>query len=218
VESGSEGKPYVLEDPRPIAEEAPYTFFLPDTAYINALLVGDLVKIVFQYTVPVEQYPAERMWVKISSIENDHFTGVLGNEPYEKIIKYGEIVNFERYHILDFVYETERPNVPAIPPKREYWERCLVDACVLDDSVPVEYIYREVPDLADADDKYPDSGWRIRGKQGDASDIEMEGRSIEYIAVGKVLNEDDSWLNLIDEPVGSAFMRDFKQNIYVRHM
>jgi len=36
-----------------------------------------------------------------------------------------------------------------------------------------------------------------------------------YVALGAVLNQDDSWLHLIDEPVGARYMRDFRRDTYV---
>lgn len=39
---------YTLDDPRPIAEGAPYTFYLPSTEEIAAVGPGDLVKLLFE--------------------------------------------------------------------------------------------------------------------------------------------------------------------------
>ena len=105
---------------------------------------------------------------------------------------------------------------PAFEQKTTYWERCLVNQLVVDGTLPVEYIYREEPDLAGPDDKYPDSGWRLRGRQAEVTDEDMEERDIAYIALGAVLNIDDSFLHLLEQPIGSAFMRNFETGKYHR--
>ena len=193
--------------------EAPYTFGLPHPALIDALGPGDQAKLGFEYDPPGEEFGGERMWVLIDKIDGDRFTGTLDNEPAEKILACGDPVKFSKEHILDVSF-AEGKAVPAVPAARDYFERCMVDACILHDGVPVEYLYREEPDFGRPDDKYPDSGWRIRGRQGAATDEEMDERKPAYVAVGAVLNRDDSWLQLIDAPIGSAFMRNFDTNRY----
>lgn len=207
---------YTLGDPRPIAKEAPYTFFLPSKTELDAVGPGDLVKLLFEYTHDTENWSAERMWVTVGQVEGDHLHGELGNQPNEPTapIALGDTVDFERHQILAIVW-AEPETAPSPPEYREYWERCLVDDCVLEGQEPIEYIYREEPDPTPEGDRFPDSGWRIRGRQGNATDAQMEERKPSYIALAKVLNQDDSWLHLIDEPVGSAFMRDFETGTYV---
>lgn len=208
---------YTVGDPRPIAADAPYTFFLPSKAELEALGPGDLVKLMFEYTHAVEEWAGERMWVTVKRVDGDHLYGVLDNDPYEPTapVLLGDAVEFERHQIIAIMWDKPE-TAPAPLEYREYWERCLVDDCVKAGLVPVEYIYREEPDMAQEDDKFPDSGWRIRGRQGEATDADMEERKLSYVALSVVLNRDDSWLSLIDEPVGAAFMRDFGSGAYVR--
>ncbi|WP_420381976.1 immunity protein Imm33 domain-containing protein [Novosphingobium sp.] len=206
---------YSLVDPRPIAKEAPYSFFLPNAVEIAAVGKGDLVKLIFEYAHDVEEFGAERMWVRVTSLDNDALAGTLANEPIEPTtdLKHEDMVLFERHNIISIIWA----NPETAPPPdniREYWDRCLVDQCILDGEEPVEFIYREEPDMSQEGDRYPDSGWRIRGRMGDATDEEIEAREPTYIALAKVLNEDDSWLHLIDEPIGTRMMRDFTTDTY----
>ena len=214
---------YTLMHGPTLRQGAPYTFFLPHPWLVGAVRVGDLVKLGFDYDPPGENYGGERMWVEVESIDGVTYVGRLTNDPEETILKCGDEVTFNRDHVLDVIlvdkdrlpeYHSDLGRMPAIPDHREYWERCLVDECVLYDGVPVEYVYREEPDMDEPEDKYPDSGWRIRGRAGDATDEELDDRKPAYVALGAVLNRDDSWLDLIDAPIGSAFMRDFDANRY----
>lgn len=208
---------YTIIDPRPIAAEARYTFFLPHENELAAIRVGDLVKITFEWEQPVEEYGAERMWVTVLHLDGDILKGTLENEPTEaNRLHKGAPVTFHRYDILSVSWSDPQPTI-IVPEYREYWERCLVDDCVLYGETPVEYIYREQPDLGKSDDQYPDSGWRIRGRQGNDTDKEMEKRKSSYVALGAVLNKDDSWLSFIDATVGSAFMRDVSTGHYAQY-
>jgi hypothetical protein len=208
---------YEILDPRPIASEAPYTFFLPSPSEIAAVSKGDLVKLLFDYPHQTEKWAAERMWVIVESADADDLRGVLDNNPDEPTspLKAGDQLLFKRHDIL--AIEWDNPNVaPAAADYREYWDRCLVDQCVLDGEEPVEYIYREEPDMGSEEDKHPDSGWRIRGRMGSATDAEIDERKVAYVALGAVLNRDDSWIGWIDAPIGAALMRDFETNTYVQ--
>ncbi|OSZ71033.1 hypothetical protein CAP39_08955 [Sphingomonas sp. IBVSS1] len=206
-----------LEDPRPIAESARYTFFCPSETECRAVRPGDLVKLIFLYDVPTEEWTAERMWVHVTEAGGEGLAGTLGNKPFESKapLKHGDLVRFEHHHIVDIVFDKPEEAPPPVS-RREYWEGCLVDQCVIDGEEPVEYLYREAPDMAQEGDQYPDSGWRIRGRRGDAMDAEYDGREVAYIALGAVLNKDDSWLHLIDTPEGCQFERNFETGEYIR--
>lgn len=61
-------KNYKLVDARRRAEKNPDTFEVPTEDSIEALKVGDYVKLIFLVS-PGELIEAERMWVKIKKIE-----------------------------------------------------------------------------------------------------------------------------------------------------
>lgn len=195
---------YFIADPRPIAEEAPYTFYLPNDAEIAAAGIGDEVKLIVEYHGPVEEWAVERMWVKVSAVTGATLIGALVNDPAEPNapVKHGDTVIFDRAMLIDIDW-AKPDRAPPPTPRREYWDRCMVDGCILAGEL-VDYLYREEPDMTREGDRYPDSGWRIRA----APDvIKRDDGGPEYIALGKVLNQDDRWLHLIDAPIGSAFQR-----------
>ena len=208
---------YAVLDARPIAADAPYTFFLPSQSELAAVGKGDLVKLLFDYPHETEKWAAERMWVIVESAQGDELQGVLDNHPDEPTspLKAGDSVMFNRHAILSIQWDNPDTAPPAAE-YREYWERCLVDQCVLDREEPVEFLYRETPDMASEGDEHGDSGWRIRGRMGVATDAEIEARKAAYVAVGAVLNRDDSWISWIDAPIGTRLMRDFETGTYVQ--
>lgn len=59
-------------------------------------------------------------------------------------------------------------------------------------------------------------GWRIRGRSSAATDIQIDEREVAYVALGAVLNRDDSWIGWIDAPVGTTLIRDFNTNTYIK--
>lgn len=173
------------------------------------------MKLGFEYLWDTEEFSGERMWVEVLKKDSSSLTGALKNEPSERGLQFDQIVEFELKNVIAIEWQ-EPEKHPAFEQKTTYWERCLVDQLVVDGALPVEYVYREEPDLAQPDDKYPDSGWRLRGQQGEATDDDMEAREVAYTALGAVLNRDDSFVHLLKQPIGSAFMRNFETGQYDR--
>lgn len=152
-----------LEDPRPIAASAPYTFFMPHQVEIAALLPGDGAKFIFRQDDAPDGCAVERMWVLIERIEDGWVYAKLDNEPYDMDrFKCGDAVALPLSHAISTNFSDGNTR-PKTPPQKEYWDRCLVDACVLKGRSHVDYFYRETPDMGSEDETYPDSGWRIRG-------------------------------------------------------
>lgn len=207
---------YEIDDPRPMAERAPYTFFLPSENELLAVQPGDIVKLVFRAVPPSPEWEAERMWVRVTSASGNKLHGALDNQPSDMPqLRLGDSVAFHRSDIIDVDWADDRATTPpAAPPRREYWDRCLVDTCVVSAAVPVHFLYREEPEPPQESDRYSDSGWRIRGDYRGLDDGEVDARDVQYIALGAVLNVDDSWLHLICAPIGSVFMRNWETGTF----
>ncbi|MEM7612133.1 MAG: DUF2185 domain-containing protein [Pseudomonadota bacterium] len=181
-----------LEDASAIAEQAPYTFWLPSDAIIAKLAPGNQVKLIFVFDSDDPEAPrAERMWVDVRERNGTLFRGLLDNEPkYMTGISHGDSLEFAPNHIVDTdIFD------PTSADFERYFQRCFVTDRIMKDRVKVGYVYREAPDRED------DSGWRFLA--GDESEEYMDDASnTNYIAVGSVLNLDSTLVELIDEPVG----------------
>lgn len=209
---------YDVDDPRPIAASARYTFFLPSAARVAAISERDLVQAVIRARPRSEKFDAERMWVRVTHATTEWLEGTLESTPLDMpLLTHGSRIKLPRSHVIDVIFDESNVNLePKEPPLRQYWDRCLVDQCVLDSKLTVGYLYREEPNMGKPDDKFPDSGWRIRGDMRGATRETLDGRKAAYIALGKVLNNDDSWIHLIDEPCGARFEKNYTTGIFER--
>jgi hypothetical protein len=204
-----------LNDPRPIAAEAPYTFFLPLPVELAALEPGDMVQAIFRETSGDRQYGAERMWVEVEAVADGFVSGKLLNQPFDMpSLKLDDWMCIPLTHVITVKFQDGKPKLDMAGP-RSYWDRCFVDACVVEGRCHADYFYREEPDMTREGDKDPDSGWRIRGTEEAIAEDERLGEKAMYIALGKVLNQDDRWIHLIDSPVGSAFQWDAARGDYI---
>ena len=204
-----------LEDPRPIAAAAPYTYDMPWPEELAALEQGDGAKAIFREIAGGRKYGAERMWVLVERIEQGFIVGQLDNDPLDMpSIKCGDPVRIPLTHVISCTYVKGKPR-PKVPERRYYWDRCFVDACVVEGRSHADYFYREEPDITREGDKNPDSGWQLRGTDEAIAEDERLGKDPMYIALGKVLNADDRWIHLIDSPIGSAFRWDTERGDYI---
>lgn len=89
---------YYLENAFELNREYPDTFKIPPQKEIDSLKPDDYVKLIFTE----ENAAAERMWVKITNINGDNFTGILDNDPYSlKSVKCGDEIIFKTDNIID---------------------------------------------------------------------------------------------------------------------
>jgi hypothetical protein len=205
----------VLNDPRPIAAEAPYSFYLPLPQELAALEQGDMVQAIFREIAGGRKYDAERMWVEVEAVADGFVSGKLVNTPFDMpSLKLDDWMRIPLTHVITVKFQEGKPLLDMAGP-RSYWDRCFVDACVVEGRCHVDYFYREEPDMTKDGDKDPDSGWRIRGTDDAIAEDERLGEKPMYIALGKVLNQDDRWIHLIDSPVGSAFKWDADKGDYI---
>ncbi len=186
-------KDWWLDDARAIAEEHPYSFWIPARQVVQKLAPGDQVKLIFSFESADPDAPgAERMWVTIDEVSGNEFRGTLDNEPaYMTQIKIGAAIKFSAHHIINT--DLKDPSSEAF---ERYFKRCFVTHRIIEQSEKPGYAYREQPDSED------DSGWRFL--VGDESDEYLDdAANTSCIAVGKVLNQDRTLVSIFDEAEGS---------------
>lgn len=189
---------WTLEDADDIAAESKYTFFKLPRETIALVRPGEVVKLIFTFDSDDPQAPgAERMWVIVDRIEADErFTGRLDNQPrWIKDLDPGDQVTFEARHIINTEHDSHDNLV------EKYSMRCFVTHRILRDRAKVGYLYREAPDYEN------DSGWRFTAN--DETDEYMDDSdNASYVALGRVLSLDDSFIELLYLPAGVSFVRD----------
>lgn len=76
----------------------PRTFEIPTAEELDAVGVGDLVKLIWEVGATGL---SERLWVEVTATDGSHFTGVLDNDPValEGLLHADQVVTFDRYNI-----------------------------------------------------------------------------------------------------------------------
>jgi hypothetical protein len=193
-----------LVDCEKLAKENKYTFYKPSRNITNQLKVGNLVKLNFQFDSTNEQDPlGERMWVIITEKTESKFKGKLDNNPfYMSELYYQDIIEFEHKHIIDHDLEIYEPNLVD-----KYHKRCYVNNQILYEGELVNYLYREEPLDDDEDKEYIDSGWCLM--TGNETDEYMNNNNnFSYVSLGAVLSRDESFIEVLDDEIGSHYNRN----------
>lgn len=196
-----------LENVRKTAEQYPYTFYVPSEQFLATLEVGDLVKLMFINDLADDriELEGERMWVEITHINGNDFVGSLANNPYQMYqLTVGDIIHFQRQHIMTYHGDKQDP-VPSVA--NDYWDRCMTTKAILDGEAKIGFICRTEPLEQTDSNGYHDTGWQILS--GDETDAYFENADNgQFVALGVLLNMDDSFIHLLDSEVGSAFIKN----------
>lgn len=193
-----------LVDCEKLAKENKYTFYKPSRNITNQLKVGNLVKLNFQFDSTNEQDPlGERMWVIITEKTESKFKGKLDNNPfYMSELYYQDIIEFEHKHIIDHDLEIYEPNLVD-----KYHKRCYVNNQILYEGELVNYLYREEPLDDDEDKEYIDSRWCLM--TGNETDEYINNNNnFSYVSLGAVLSRDQSFIEVLDDEIGSHYNRN----------
>ena len=117
------------------------------------------------------------MWVEIVSIDGQIMSGTLANDPDDMPgLEFGEALSFPRHFVIAVSFaDAASEEILPKEPRKQYWDRCLVDVEVLNGDARVGFIYREEPEAERANDEDPDSGWRIRADVDQLTDDHPSG-------------------------------------------
>lgn len=104
VRRGFSGDGWALEDCEGAARENPETFKRPNAAELDAISVGDLVRLHFVLQGEAAADPdaprAERMWVEVCKREADRWLGHLTNQPgFIDALDPGDVIEFMPRHV-----------------------------------------------------------------------------------------------------------------------
>jgi hypothetical protein len=144
------------------------------------------------------------MWVIVDSVAGGKFTGRLDNDPYYiKDLKAGDLIKFESKHIIDLDVDDDEPNIVE-----KYLDRCWATMRIIDDKKSIGYFYREEP-MEGEINGFKDSGWRFLEGDEEQEYVDNPDNS-QFISLGLILNIDDSFIDLLEEPVAASFVRDAK--------
>ena|SRR5208337_728390 len=206
--------------PHDIIEPLPCNFLLHDSSYANALSVGDFAQVVLRSNL---QNPVDvSYWTQITRVDGEWLEAVL--EPMVltpdlfgiENIAAGTSIRMKRSHVFRVRF-SDPQKYGDLQPATEFHDRgCFVDEQVLSGKLPITYLYREVSNSTLKKGDLPDSGWRLRTEISSFSEEEMRSAAASYVPLGAVLRVDDSWIDLVDEPLGAAFRKNSEMGSFER--
>jgi hypothetical protein len=197
--------------PRDVVEPLPCAFVLHGSTYANAVGENDSVQVVMRWKL---EKPLDlTRWVKVASAGGEWLEGTLEPTPIEpewfEAPKLDErtAIRLKRSHVFRVRFADPK-KYAGLEPVRKFWDRgCFVDECVLKGS-SIRYLYREEPNLPLDEGVLFDSGWRVRSETRRISEKDVRSGTVAYVPLGAVLDKDDSWVDMMDEPVGTAFEKN----------
>lgn len=192
---------YSIEDPRPIREANPDSFFTPCQERLNVLAPGDFIKAIFKPHDP--SFLTERMWVKITRIQDGVITGILSNDPADAIpLSAGDEIQLPVSYVIDIL--TDRKDDPVeTNDNSRFFERCLVDNRIMEGAA-IARIVRDEEEPADYHGKgdFGWSGWRFE------ADGYQPGMSTDVFALVVPIRIENGYKQLLQSPHGTVILYD----------
>jgi hypothetical protein len=206
--------PYHLLDVPDHAAAWPYTFYCPSETLLSAVGENDQVQLHLIYTKkPWLRYSGERLWFRVVERLGDAFVGELLNQPCDMIgLEKGAHIPFGANHIANVVVRDGLKMDDGDGLDR-YAGGCLVSRSIME-GAPVFRVARqnsvEKPGVT-----LPDTGWLVLAEDFSETELFSDG-SLVTRSLGAVLNLDDRWHHLLDEPAGEQFQWCTAKGEFVR--
>ena len=202
-----------IEDPRPRAEKFPYSCALPSEECLNAIRQGDSVTV--EISLPNRLQPAadlkNNVPFEVLSVTSDSVKGLMRIPPDWPASDSDILIELPKWAVKGVAFADPAYKHLAELPRDKYPGWCLfytwghpLEKLRLPDT---EFLYREEPKTLPENETRPDSGWRISSYSRPMADEDVYLDRVRYLPISLVLEVDDSWLYLIDKPIGSAFKR-----------
>ena len=202
-----------IEDPRPMAEKFRYHCALPSEECLNAIRQGDsvTVKISLPNTVQLATSSNKNVSFEVLSVTSDSFKGLMRIPPDWPASDSDILIELPKWAVKVVEFADPAYKHLAELPRDKYPDWCLIhtwgdrlEELRLTDA---EFLYREKPKTSPENETRPDSGWRVSRYSRPMADEDVYLDRVRYVPICVALDVDDSWLYLIDKPIGSAFKR-----------
>ena len=201
-------KTFGIGDPRPLAKKYPYTHGLPKKECLDAIGMGDSIHV---WLHRPDETVGKEAWFEVLSVTPDYIEARIKKTAYGWPDPTSDVVlRVPKWAVAAVKFAEPKDQPLAELPQEKYRDWCLMDSAIRLSGCKVQHIFREEPKILDEDDPSYDTGWRLSAASNPLWDTQVDFRPLSF-----ALDCDDSWLNYINEPVGSAFKRDQKTGLFL---
>ena len=213
IQGAEYAKIFKIVDPRPLAKQCPYLAGLPNEECLNIISKSDTVKVRFRWLERPrgrgEHYLGEDVSIDVLSVTPNYFEGRMTVPSDWPQPSSDVVIRFGKWAVTGVSFADPKYQPLAELPQEKYATRCLMDNSLVGGR-KVQHIFRDEPKIWRNDKISADSGWRVS-----TGSTFLDTGDVDYRPLYNVLYLDNSWLHLIDQPVGSAFKRDEKTGLFI---
>ena len=213
IQGAEYAKIFNILDPRPLAKQCPYLAGLPKVECLNMISKSDTVTVRFRWLErprrPYEHYHSEHVSLEVLSVTPNYFEGRMTVPSDWPQPSSDVVIKFAKWAVTGVSFADPKYQPLAELPQEKYATGCLMDNYLVV-ARKVQHIFRDEPKIWRNDKISADSGWRVS-----TGSTFLDTGDVDYRPLYSALTCDNSWLHLIDQPVGSAFKRDEKTGLFI---